>query len=395
MLPSWVPAAGASATYNGGGSVLTNNWRATHDPTAIGYDAFYSAKINAAYSSQVTHQTWRTHGGIVFFGGGHSGTNYNGGHILTLAQSTMYYECLWTPFDWAATLDNGNIESEVNSYGEATGSSPLRVAGPHSYGGDVIDGFYTQAISLAYTYTGSDLIAQAAHEIDLTNPATSYSTRAWVRRTNSVGAWTGTAAPVISRYVASQDRIYMMTRGGGNLKWFDRAANTWITGSNAGWGYDASDTDGGDPKTGALVAVAARNLLLGCYRTSGNLVVQYIDTTLSQPTVATATLDTSLAMPVDGCKAISWCPDNSKLLVFGVTSNLDRCYEITIPATVTNTWTVASAVISGDPFPADNPVGIWGKCDYVTACKVIVIPSPLKDAAGGNDSAWVYRPRNT
>ncbi len=395
-IPSWVPAAGASVTYTGGGSVLTNNWRSTHDDTRN--NVFYSKKMNAAYSGFLVHPTWRGRGGLVFFGGGHANTNYNGGHVLTFGQDTLYFERLIDATDFAAAdPDTGDVTAEYNSYGEVTASvgGTLQIMQGHSYGnGDIIDGKVERVIRQAFIYTGGgDVEAQAYHTLDLNNPNIASSARLWVRETNSTGAWSS-AAPNFTAYSPNQNRIYLMDRFNGNLRWFDRSAKTWVTGSNATWGYPSADSDGGDPVTGVLFAVPERNLVVAAYRQGGNLVIQYIQDTTSQPSVSTATLGTTLALPVDGGKFVCWCSRSSRILVFGVTSNTDKVYEITIPATLTDTWTVANHTISG---PAIDPVAIrtrsgWG-CHYHDPSRTVMFPAAFVDT--GNDSVTVYRPRNT
>jgi hypothetical protein len=389
-IPSWVPAAGDVASYNGGGATLTNNWRATHDPGAIGYDPFDSKKINSAYSGPLWVPGWRTYGGVFFFGGGHSATNYNGAHILSLYQDTMTFECVQTPYDWTAALDRGDNLSEINTYGEATGSSPLKLGGPHSYGALVAVGSSRDKVLLpysqAYGYVNTGQGAQALQSMDLSNPSTANTSRAWVRESSTLGTLTGMNSPSHCCYVPSQDRVYFMTRGGGNLKWVDWAAKTYNTGSNAGWGYDSSDTNGGDPQTGALVHVPERNLLLGCYRSGGNLTIQRITTTDSQPTVASVTLGSTISVAVDGAQALAWCSRSARVLLLGST-----VYEIEIPSTLTDSWPVTSHTPNiAITYPA---LGGWGKFEYDDRLRAIVIPQAFVDT--GNDVVQVYRPRNT
>lgn len=391
-LPSWVPATpGAVASYTGGGAVLTNNWRATHDPTAVGYDPFDSKKINSAYSGPVWVPGWRDYGGVFFFGGGHSATNYNAGHVLSLYADTMTFECVITPTAWGVgDINRGNIESLVNSFGEATVGVSGRIAGPHSYGALVVVGSNRDKVlmpySQAYTYTSASSASQSLQTLDLSNPAAANTARVWVRESGTLGALTGMSSPTHAVYVPSQDRIYFMPRGTGNLKWVDWASKSYVTGSNAGWGYDASDTNGGDPQSGALLHVPERNLVLCCYRSGGNLTIQRISTTDTQPTVASVTLGSTIAVPVDGAQALAWCPRSARVLLLGST-----VHEIAIPATLTDTWAVTSHVPNiAITYPA---LGAWGKFEYDDNIRAIVIPQAFVDT--GNDVVQVYRPRNT
>lgn len=398
-LPSWVPAAGEIATYTGGGSVLTNNWRAIHDPAPVGYDPFHSRKVTD-YSAFFLHPTWRTHGGMVIWGGGHSATNYNGVTMLTFGASTMYFECVATPTNWTAGDDVGDISAEVNAYGEKISSNPLRLVGPHSYGsGDVISGKFVQVASAAWGYANFGS-GQVAHELDLSDPAAAASARAWVRRTSSTGSWAWQNAPYISRYVSAQNRVHFMARGGGgpySPQWFDLSNNTWVTGTGTGFSFPEGDTNGGDPQTGALIYVPERDLLLGMWRASGNLKIEYMNVAagVSQPTVGgTASLSSTLAVPVNW-QAACWCSRSSRLLVFGVTSNTDKVYEITIPSTLSNTWTVDSHTLTGGATISPAALSVWGKSmEYHDTIRAVVfMQSGIVDT--GNDTVRVYRPRNT
>lgn len=398
-LPSWVPSAGGVTTFTQGGGVLTNNWRAIHDPAAVGYDPFLSKKVTD-YSALFLHPTWRDYGALVIWGGGHSATNYNGVTVLTFDASTMYFECVATPTDWAATLDTGNISGEVNSYGEVTGSSPLRIAGPHSYGcGDVVGEKFVVPANMALGYTNFASV-QAAHELDLSDPSTAASARAWVRRTASLGGWSPFSAPLLSRYVPAQDRLFIACQGGGSpfaLQWFDLASNTWVTGSGTGFSYAECDTSAGDPITGALVHVPSRDLLICAFADGGVIRLQYMNVAsgVSQPTLGgEATLGTSLSVgPEWG--AMCWCSDSERLLVFGVSGNTDKVYEIEIPATLSNSWPVTSHTLAGGATIVPKSKSVWGKSvDYNPATRcVVLLQNGLVDT--GNDVVTVYRPRST
>lgn len=396
-IPSWVPAAGNSVVLASGG-VITNTWRSTH----ITEDVFYSSKMRNAYSGTVLHPTWRELGGVVFIGGGHANTNYNAIHIATFAADSIYYERLVDPTNWAAG-DTGNISGEWNSYAEVTGSSPLQIAGGHSYGSpQCIDGKIERVIRSAMMYAGGgDTESQSYHSLDLTNPATASSARGWVRETNDLGAYSGTAVPLLSAYAADQNRIYLMFRSNTNLRWFDRAAKTWVTGSGTGWDYPSADTDASDCVTGTLFAVPERHLIVAAFRQGGNLKLQYIQTTQGQPSAVTPTLGATLALPVEGGKAVCWCNDSGKILVFGVTSNNDKCYEVTIPETLTDTWAIDSWVMGGagsvDPVSVMTRAG-WG-CHYHSGIRAVVMAHTLRHGTGGEpdtiDRFTVIRPRNT
>lgn len=396
LIPSWVPAPGASATYTSDGSVLTNKFR----DVVVG-DAFYPSKIRNAYSGPVLHPTWRSHrGGLVVIGGGHANTNHNGVYMVTFNHDTMYFERVIDATAWTAG-ETGDISAEFNSYGEKIGSSPLQITQGHSYNMRlVIDGKVVCVLRQAFMVTGGgDTEAQAYHTLDLTNPSTASSARAWVRETDTLGAWANTAPPGLMATLGG--RIFFAT-GGGNAptqRWFDIASKSWVTGSGAGWNYPSSDSDGGDRVTGVMFPVPSRNLVIGAWRAGGVLQLQYIDATAGQPAAATATLGSSLSLPVEGGKAVTWCSHSNRILVYGVTSNTDKCYEIEIPTALTDPWPVTSAVISG---PAIDPVAImtragWG-CQYHDGIKAVVFLHDLKNTSSTPDTidrVTVHRPRNT
>jgi hypothetical protein len=193
--------------------------------------------------------------------------------------------------------------------------------------------------------------------------------------------------------------MFAMARGSGGpyyMQWYDLATDAWVEGTGAGFAYPDADTDGGDPTNGAMVFVPSRNIIVAAWRLSGNLVLRYANVAsgVTQPAAVNATLGTSLAIPVRW-GAMTWCSDSNRLLVFGVTSNTDKVYEITIPATLTDTWTVDSHTLAGSATIVPQPIGDWGKsCEYnpLTKCCVF-FQSGLSESS--NDVLTVYRPRNT
>lgn len=407
-LPSWVPSAGGVTTFTQGGGTLSNNFRAVFDPNGVGYDMFHAKKVVTDYSGQFLHRTWGDYGGLLLWGGGHSATNWNGAVMLTFGETTISFECVLSPFDWAqASLDTGDLSAEINSYGEAlvggSPSSPLRIIGPHSYGcGDFVDGVFVQPALIAGGHQ-QDFDGLVAHGLDLSNPATSANAREWVRRTNSNGSagWTWETAPILTRYVPVQGRQFAMAQGGGgpySMQWFDPVSNTWVTGSGTGFSYPEAQTDGGDPTNGALIYCEGRDLLVAAYRSSGNLVLQYANVAsgVSQPSVAgSASLSSALAIPVQW-GAIAWCEDSQRILVFGVTSNTDKVYEIEIPADPGDTWTVTSHTLAGGATIVPQPKGVWGKsCEYNPATKCCTFFQAGLAENPTADQVTVYRPRNT
>lgn len=402
-VPSWVPAAGDAVSYSGGGSVLTNNWRTISDPSGIGYDTFYSCNVTD-YSSMFLHEDWGTHGGMVIWGGGHSATNYNGVTMLNFTQSTMSFSCVQTGTPWTQGFNppnKGDNRGEYNSFGEATVGPAGRLASPHSYGsGDVVAGKFIQYYLMAAGDLGLKDGA-SVQSLDLTNQSTAATARQFVRL-STTAAWSfpGSSAPQFSRYVPAQNRTYVFHHAAQNNPWwFDFNTNTCVVGTGVAIGINESTVD-----TGGLILAESRDLLIAGIRTaSGTLKLNYMNVAagVNQPTLGgTANLSQTLTVP-DNWGAICWCSDSQRILIFGVTGNTNRVYEITIPTTLTSTWTVDSHVLPGGKTIVSTNFAVYGKsCDYNPKTKSVVFlaSNPTGSphlARSGNDVVQVYRPRNT
>lgn len=82
-----------------------------------------------------------------------------------------------------------------------------------------------------------------------------------------------------------------------------------------------------------------------------------------------------------------------------MTGDEDLCYRIAIPATLTDTWTVDSEAIDGDPIdpPAIMTNVGWG-CHYHARSRSVIMWHDLKHDSSTPDTidrVTVYRPRNT
>lgn len=396
-VPSWVPNYGEVVTYTQGGGVLLNNARDTVQTPD--FAPFYSIGIFSEYSGSFKSPTLGgPFGGQVFWGGGHSATNNSMIAALRYTATSMQFIRLLDSPVWAAgEIGNNSAECDA-TYLEALGGPPVRVAAGHSYGcGDIINGYLYQVANQAVGYNnwGSALAAHRVPIADITVPS---STRSWERLTNETGfgagKWTVFSSPLLTRYVPAQNRIYAMSRGGGApypLQWYDLATNQWVTGSGTGFNYANSDANVFSPETGQLIHVPGRELLLGCFRLGGNLVIEWMDVSVPQPTLGgSASLSQSLALPVSW-QAICWCSRNNRILVFGVTGNTNRVYEITIPTSLGSTWTVDNHVLPNGATIVLDDVRCWKKIDYEPQIDGIVIFKQALET--GADSLQVYRPR--
>jgi hypothetical protein len=204
---------------------------------------------------------------------------------------------------------------------------------------------------------------------------------------------------VCTAYVPSQQRCYLFFNSGGNtanLEWLDLTSGAYVTGTGTTLEMDLSD--GGSDSSATTFPVPQRNLVVMCYRKAGVLAIQYLDTTLSQPTAVTATLSDAALPLLSIWSCATWCSHSSRVIVAGVTGNTDAMYEITIPATLTDPWTVTRAALGGGQtfVPVDVSAGSassFGKFEYDEKVRAIVYLGRAERSSP--DTVSVYRPRNT
>ncbi|MBL8324564.1 MAG: hypothetical protein JNJ89_06355 [Rubrivivax sp.] len=405
-----MPPAGQVAVLTNANGRIANRFR---DIVAPYYDPFYSKKIVNDYSTSFKNPYWGTWGGQVFFGGGHAATNDNMVAIAEYGTSAITFKRLVDPTPWFGTgTDSGtryrnsieNANAMLNmSYMESTIDG--KPGAPHSYGsGDIVGpehggaahGTYTQVFSAAVN-ARNDAGAVAAHEVPFDSMTESSAARRWRRVTDSIGNIGAASAPMLTAFVGAQRRVYFITNGmnvPGSVRWFDRNARTWVRGTGTGFSYD--EADGYD--SGAFFHVPQRNLLVCMYPVGGQLKVQWMDVSATQPTLGsqvTLSQNLGLAMP---WSAACWCPHNNRIIVAGVAGDNTALYEIEIPASLGGVWTVTRAPLPAGQtfFPLDSQLGYgvtWKKFQYDEKVRAIVY-MPLA-ASDGDDKIWVYRPRGT
>lgn len=396
-IPSWVPAAGEVATYTGGGAVLTNNFR---DVVHSHFTATTSVKIANDYCGAFKNPHYGGYGCAVYFGGGHAATNDNSVILAEYGEDTITFVRACDPTQWTGgNPDTGDIDSQCNAtYAEAT--SDGKPCAPHNYGsgevlgpteGGAAHGTFLQVVRGACNVPGF-ISAQVAHKLDFANTTDGPSVRNWARWNNNVGALTPWTAPFFTAHVSAQSRVYIQTNGDsadGLVRWWDRATGTYVRGTGTTFGYDGADGFDG----GALFPVPERNLLVCMFRSSGNLTVQWMDVSVSQPTLGgTATLSSALAVPTTW-SAACWCKDNSRIIVGDVTGDTTAVHEITIPATLTNTWTVTRQPFGASQSISWDGVRCFRKWSYDEKVKAIVYHDQA--APTGDDTVKVYRPVGT
>ena len=411
-LPSWVPAPGEVAVLTQANGKITNQFESQVAPY---YDPFYYVKTVNDYSTGFKNPYWGTYGATVFWGGGHAGTNDNTVTVAEYGQSAITFKRVSDPTPWtgstATDANNrgsnsaGNFNSILNyTYMEGPDGQP---GSPHSYScGDIIGpenggaqyGTLVQIASSAVNLN-NDAGASAAHKIDfdtLTLQKSDGTNRKWTRITNNVGpsGFLG-ASPHYTAFVPAQNRIYYFASSGSTARWFDRNTNTYVMGT--GTGFDLGPSDGFD--SGIVFHVPSRNILVAMYPQGNTLKVQWMDVSVNQPTIGgTATLSQSLAIS-DPWSAATWVPDSNRIVLAGVTGDDTAAYEIEIPSTLTNTWTVTRAPFaSGQTFtPYDKQAGIgltYKKFQYDPKVHAIVY-MPRAERDGVNETIYVYRPRGT
>ncbi len=414
-LPSWVPSPGNVALLTQSNGGLLNRFI---DQCAPYFEPFYFVNTVNDYSGAFKNPYWGEWGATVFWGGGHAGTNDNTVTVAEYGSDGIRFRRVSDPTPWfgvgtdaATRFDNsrGNANSSLDfAYMESTIDG--QPGSPHSYCcGDIIGPEHGGApfgtllqVGGAAVNAANDAGAWAAHQLrfDTTTLQTAGGTnRKWTRVTsNTPGAgWGTTAAPWYTAFVASQQRVYIASQGGGlpgAVRWFDRATNMYVRGTGTGFELDVGD--GFD--SGVLFSVPSRNLVVCMFPLAGALRLQWMDVSVAQPTLGgSAALDQPLTLDLPwsaGC----WCPDNERILVAGVAGDDSALYEIAIPSDLGSAWPVTRAPLgAGQTFaPADPAVGIgltYKKFHYDAKVRSIVY-MPLA-ARTGDDQIWVYRPRGT
>lgn len=432
VRPSWVPEPGDAAVLTVANGGLANSFSDVQTPW---YTQFWSDQVVNSDSGSVVNPYWGTYGAIVFHGGGHSGSNNNGVYLLELGASTCTFK---RPVNGAAIFGSGtdSITQAKNegydeptyqvsmsaAYGEYTtaGLTPsAQPAAPHSCGAlDIIPpsaggaacGTLQTIVVLAPGHNGNTNdggirgTVPSAHHVDFDTATGANGSYAWERTTNNnMSTYSSNGGAVWTEFVEAQDRIYFLDHNAGSsgkkVMWFDRATNTYVTGTN---NAHNNANDGGG-RMGATCYVPERDLLIYADRRSGNFSFQYMsvgvaDTDPQWSAVRTASV--SFAVDAGFC-AICWCPDNSRLLVGSLAGDANSVYEIEIPATLSDPWTATHVAMGGGvSWEWASGGGLAGapsykKWSYNTRTKSIVYFGNARSHGVGTEKVFVYRPRNT
>ena len=414
-LPSWVPLAGQVSVLTQTNGKLTNSFISRCAPY---FDQFYSAKICNDYSGSFLNPHFGALGSVLFFGGGHAGTNDNSLMALVLGADTCSFRRMVDPTpifgsdSSAATrfANSRRISTEFASLMFAEYALDGKPVAPHSYGsGDVIGpdeggtafGTFIRVVTDAGG-VGGTIGGEVVHKVDFESLSGDSdggsATYLWKRVANNAGALGASAGsrisgPQWSAFVPEQNRIYYETRSATaqiSPRWFDVSTSSYVYGTGKA---RANDSDG--PDNGTMFHIPGRSLLVFMYRQFGAVRIAYLDVSVAQPGWVSSGIRLSQPMPVStGWSCACWCSDNNKIIVGGVTGDNTAVYEIEIPTALSSAWPVTRA-----PFGDGQSIPIADSCTYKKwsynpKVKAIVY-MPFADSNGVNDTVFVYRPRNT
>lgn len=339
VVPSWVPAAGVLADVS---SSITASFDSVR---AANYSAIGTRKVIRDFSARVGCLSWGNYGGVIAHGGGHSATNDNSVFVLELQESGLAWKRVSTPYDFGSGNDTNNQSALTD---DTTGHYPDgQPCSFHSYDllaireasdGGAANGTLITPMRTACGAAGvSPNDVRAAHSMALTDTVGPF---AW---THLVTGTVWTAAP-------GSSSAYDPTR---NRFWFTNAANQ----SNAEirWLDVTTNTFGSTTYTGAARPIVTGAVDLGCLRydavndilifsaggTSGTSKIAYLDCTdpaagWVTPTLTGATITghaSGTALPM------TYVAETGNWYMIS-RGDLDYVYEITIPATITDDWSI-------------------------------------------------------
>lgn len=422
-LPSWVPATpGQAVKHTVGAGVLTNNFR---DVCAPWMSAFYDVATVNDYSGAVPAAKLGSHGALVFMGAGHAGSNTNQVTMLKSTPTQLSFVRLSNPTAWSGSQATDGATQYANSTTDITTlidpqwldaipavSAERAPPGIHTYtGGVMLDAvgpfgsYFNPFVGAAGTINANTAYATlgAAHTFTISSDSTP-AANSWARAGSLPGFSTnGAQGPLVAAYCETQNRVYYAINNlGSSVRWYDVASGQHVVGNSNGFQIGG----GGDYNAGQLIYVKSRELLLYVMRSpSATVQVQWMDVSSANPQLGgTATLSQTLDLESFAvgksyawCWAF-WCPDNSRLHVFGVkvggVFDNTGMYEIAIPATLGSTWNVTRREISGTA-GLDFSTYTWQPPQYLPAAKAMVWFPHANRASDGADSVIVYRPYGT
>ena len=182
-----------------------------------------------------------------------------------------------------------------------------------------------------------------------------------------------------------------------NMQWLALASGAYqVSATKAPFDVDGSDSAGvGYDASATIIEIPERGLLVMAQRRGGVLRLDWADVSVADPEVGgTATLSATVTLPDAEWSAACWCSDNGRIIVGGLADG--DVAEITVPATLTNTWTVTVvSPPSGGLDTGEAGLGYSntrGLFDDNPRTKCITLPFV---GTSGDDQVRVYRPTGT
>lgn len=374
QLPTWVPATNTAVSYSSGGSVLTNKFVSQVAPY---YEVFYFPKVANDYSSGVAAPNIGDYGAELFFGGGHAGTNDNTMVGLIFGLNSMEFRRLANPAPYFGTgTDSGPGSTRQNNsladlsaivdatYGDFdTGDGQKRPSSPHSYGGltyrpptpsgTTYGSLFLAATTAGPAYNGNNF--DGSHILDL-NSLTDPTANTW-RRAGAGLNRTTTGLPIVAVYDEASDKVHLVSRSASAARTFSHSAQTWTAAATDG--LTLTSLVSADPDSGTLINCPERNLVVLFRRTPSNTLECAYQSTSGGVlgAVGIATLSATLTVGASAGSSNTWANMGfwisatqrimlGKIQLAGV-ADTGALYEVQIPATLTDPWTVTRRPFTG------------------------------------------------
>jgi hypothetical protein len=445
-LPSYVPAFSATVgnvnvltVANGG---LANEFVSICAPT---HNPFYFAKTVNDYSGGTPAPDYGTYGAVLFFGGGHSGTNDNTLSAQVHGATQVSFKRVIDPTDiFGAHIagggaspvlsnqdrqqlnSNGNFNN-TSTFGDALGIARVdgtfacflldgKPGAPHTYasaymqpptqGGAVHGTFVVPTLGAVNRDTSETTASVTTYKVALTSTSTSSTVNGWVRThkhptipsatENRNELLSQAPIPPLCVWDSIHARGIWQVRGKpARFNYPDGTSPNATYGQSTGDALDSTDMHYAPLR---LVAVPERGLLVMLYQktSTGMLGVKYALNTVNPSWVAA---DPPLGLQVAvglHWTCGDWCPDSpggGAFIIGDLQGNTAQYLEMRIPTVLTNSWpcelvNYSSPVAFPVPASADNS-SINGRWSYHSKLKCI--PVMLK----GEDITKVHmiRPR--
>jgi hypothetical protein len=403
VLPSWRPASGELVNLFATGA-LTNTFESQRPPIDVGPDASGYPFLIDAYSGAIWNPYYKAgayrYGALVIHGGGHG--NYFGNETVVLkVGNTLAFERLDTP-TFPLTVGDSEWAEHADGRPYSAHTYDLLAIQPPSAGGGTL-GSLIRPLSQA-AGGGAWLVPAGApaSRNDALNVGRSHrfelATKAWSRfSTNTFNSGT------LGGYPSGN----LWEGPAGASVWDNTLQRWWIT-ANGASGSDAFiywlDTSGTYGRTAAANGGAAftvdtvtmrlvetgglRLLILGGLNPAGTAVkLVYLDLANIAAGYQGVTLGSSIAATYH--VGFDWVPDISRLIVFSG-ANLSGCYEVQIPATLSDTWAVTPRTYPGGATMVAPSSSYAKKLNWIPEARCFLI---LPRAANGSAcNVYAYTP---